>query len=450
MKGLATRLKFQVEDVIRFSTVTRELTSRWLQSQAMRIPRIDDQQRILFIKKLCSAATLTRDLHHRYTLEDLIKKNVSELTGHDIDWTQVFPHVRDRNISTAVVLKPRVSPRERGIILISFERQWIKLLHFHVAQEVRERYILVIAPSWTPPHSCGVTAFPRLYPDRVLSTISHDNDMETLPRLSQGKIIPVPLLASNWVVPENFEPLPHEQRDVDIIMVATFGKYKRHHALLQAMAKLPRSLRVLLIGIKGDDLDADGIRALARAFGVESMLIDVRAEDYAETMQAFCRSKISVITSKREGSCQVVVESMFANTPVGILENAELGSRKYVNHHTGGLLREDRLAEDIMALLDRSSSMSPRDWVMDHAVDCIGSTHTLNGALRDFALASGEEWTRDIVPHAWNPYPDILRPQDVKSLLPAYRDIESRFGLRIGLDRTRWLSEHQAPPVAKT
>jgi glycosyltransferase involved in cell wall biosynthesis len=430
-------MKFEFEDLLRFSTITRSLTSRWLQGQAMRIRGTDDLQRILRIKKLCSAATLTRDPEHRSKLENLIHSTVGELSGQKIDWTPIYPRVGDRKVQTAAILKPWVSPRERGVLLISFERQWIKLLHFDCASAVQERYILVLGPSWTPPHSCGVTAFPSMYPDRMFSTISHDNDMDTLPRLSK-KITPVQLLASNWVVPDEFLPLPREQRDVDIVMVATFGKYKRHHALLRALSRMPKTIRVLLIGTNGDDLDADGIRALARAWGVEDMLVDVRGEDYAGTTRAFCRAKISVIMSRREGSCQAVVESMYANTPVGILSDAELGSRKYVNEHTGGLLRGKHLGEDILALLDRSHSMSPRDWVMDHRLSCYDSTRILNDTIRDQALADGEEWTCDIVPHAWNPYPEIVLPRDKESLRPEYRDFHTRYGLGIGFDQKRW------------
>jgi len=436
MKGLATRLKFQVEDFLRFSTAARTLTSHWIQTQAMRLPCGDDQQRILRIQRLCSAATLTRDLDHRGRLEALIRESADEIDGRDIHWHMAYPYVGDRKIHSAALLKPWVSPRERGVLLISFERQWIKLLHFHCADEVRERYILVLGPSWTPPHSLGVTVFPKLYPDRMLSTISHDNDMETLPRLSP-RIAPVALLASNWVLPEDFSPLPHSQRDVDIVMVATFGKYKRHHALLGALRRMPRTVRVLLIGTNGE-LDAEGIRALARSFGVENMLVDVRTEDYRGTARAFCRARISVMMSKREGSCQAVVESMFADTPVGILENAELGSRKYVNPHTGGLLRESHLAEDIMTLLGRSGSMAPRQWVVEHDLCCRSSTRVLNEAIRRFAIDSGEEWTRDIVLHAWNPYPEVVQPEDRESLWPAYRDFKSRYGITLGLAPGRW------------
>jgi glycosyltransferase involved in cell wall biosynthesis len=437
MIGLAKRLKLQLDDELRFSGVTRTLTSRWLQIQAMRIRGKDDLQRMLRIKKLCAAATLTRDLEQRNKLEHMIQATVGELGSQKIDWTPIYPRVADSRVNTAAILKPYVSRRERGVLLISFERQWIKLLHFDCAQAVQERYILVLGPSWTPPHSCGVTAFPKLYPDRMFSTISQDDDMNTLPRLSE-KIIPVQLLASNWVVPDQFSPLPRQQRDVDIVMVATFGKYKRHHALLRAMSRMPKTVRVLLIGTNGDDLDAAGIRALARAWGVEDMLVDVRSEDYAGATRAFCQARISVIMSKREGSCQAVVESMYGNTPVGILSDAELGSRKYVNEHTGAFLREKHLAEDILALLDRSYSMSPRDWVMDNKLSCYDSTRILNDTIRDQAVSNGEEWTKDIVPHAWNPYPEIVLPQDTESLRQEYRAFHARYGLSIGFDPARW------------
>jgi glycosyltransferase involved in cell wall biosynthesis len=438
MRGLVTRLRFELEDQLRFSTMAHRFFSRRWRRQGLAMPDATDQQRINRVKKLCSAATLSPDRNARRNIETMILETVASIDGSSIDWSETYPDIGNPHLHSAAILKPYVSPREKGVVIISFEKQWIKLLIRGNAREIADRYTVIIGPSWTPPHTCGVTIFPKLFPEPVFSTISHDNDMTTLPRLS-NRITPVPLLASNWVNPSDFAPLPQDQRDIDVVMVATFGKYKRHHALLKALARMPRTIRVQLVGTDNDDLGASGVHKLACAYGVEDRLVAVGAENYDGVARAFCRAKVSVIMSRREGSCQAVIESMFADTPVGILENAELGSAKYVNDHTGRMLREEHLAEDIMDMLARAASFGPRSWVMANKVSCYDSTRALNDFLRDHARRAGQEWTRDIVGHAWNPYPELL-PEDRGSMAPAYRDMFDRFGLKIGPDSQRWQS----------
>ncbi len=369
MQGLVTRLQFELEDQLRFSTMARRFFSRHWLRQGLAMPDATDQQRINRVKKLCAAATLSPDRDARHDIETLILETVASIDGSSINWSETYPDIGNPHLHSAAILKPYMSPREKGDVIISFEKQWIKLLLRGNAREIADRYTVIIGPSWTPPHTGGGTIFPKLFPEPVFSTISHDND-----------------------------------------------------------------------------LGASGVHKLARAYGVEDRLVAVGAENYDGVARAFCRAKVSVIMSRREGSCQAVVESMFADTPVGILENAELGSAKYVNDHTGRMLREEHLAEDIMDMLARAASFRPRSWVMANKVSCYDSTRALNDFLRDHARRAGQEWTRDIVGHAWNPYPELL-PEDRGSMAAAYRDMFDRFGLKIGPDAQRWQSPESGAAV---
>jgi glycosyltransferase involved in cell wall biosynthesis len=434
---LVARWRSEFEDLVHFNPAIRRAVAWAWRSRAIAGRRSDNTKQISRIRRLCSAATLTPSNGERLRIERLIREAVAGLNGQPIDWKAIYPETAKPWMFSAAILKPNVSEREKGVLLVSFEKQWTKLLCFGDAREIAARYTLIIGPSWTPPHGVGVTVFPERYPDPVFSTISHADDIAALPRLSR-RIVPLPLLASNWVDPDDFAPLPREKRDIDIVMVATFGRYKRHHALLKALSRMPANLRVQLVGTDNEDLGARGVWELARAYGVADRLVEVGAADYAGVARAFARAKVSVITSRREGSCQAVVESMFADTPVGILDGAYLGSRVYLNEHTGRFLREGRLAEDLMALLAGAAAQRPREWVMQNDVSCHASTRILNGILRDHALVAGQEWTRDIVAHAWNPYPELIRAEDKAALRGAYCDFYQRFGLQVGPDPARW------------
>src|SRR5208337_4855289 len=109
--------------------------------------------------------------------------------------------------------------------------------------------------------------FPAAFPGVLFSLISHAEEVDVLPAISPNYAV-VPLYASSWVDPRRFQPLPRSQRDVDLIMVANFAKFKRHFALFGALRHLPRQLRVLLIGQDQDGRTAETIRDEARCYGV--------------------------------------------------------------------------------------------------------------------------------------------------------------------------------------
>jgi len=125
------------------------------------------------------------------------------------------------------------------------------------------------------------------------------------------------------------------------------------------------------------------------------------------------------------------VESMFANTPVGLYEDAEVGSRVFIHSQTGRLLRHDHLAAQLKDFVESSARYEPRTWVMENGVDCVASSHTLNEALKRQAMASGGEWTEDIAPLCWRPDPQYYDRGDAERLRPCYQEIESRCGISI-------------------
>src|SRR5437870_1369079 len=83
-------------------------------------------------------------------------------------------------------------------------------------------------------------AFPAAYPKPLFSLINHEEDVDIIPQIS-AKYRMIPLYTSHWVNPENYHPRPRNERDIDIIMVAAWGKVKRHHALWQALRVVPAS-----------------------------------------------------------------------------------------------------------------------------------------------------------------------------------------------------------------
>ncbi|MBI3690706.1 MAG: hypothetical protein HY239_08650 [Mycolicibacterium aromaticivorans] len=371
--------KIELRDWLRFNPAIRSLLCRLRLATDATPPSNDPQAVARSIQRLCGAARLAPTHELLLQVEARLHERVRALDASRLDWREFEPDITDRRIPKAVVLKPRVSEREKGVVLFSFEYQWARLLRGVDLKEFSRSYAVVLAPTWSPPHSLVNCVFPEVFPEKVFSLISNRNDLEHFPRIS-AKNVMVPLFASNWVNPALYQPVPFERKDVDIFMLANFGEYKRHFALFKALRDLPRSLRVLLIG----------------------------------------------------QSCVAVVESLFANTPVGLYEDAIIGSRYFINEHSGRLLQHDNLAGQLKDFLSAAHRFSPRQWALETKIDSPGSTATLNRVLRENAVAAGQEWTQDIAVHHWRPDPVLLLDSDRARLRPAQEDIERRFGLKIG------------------
>jgi glycosyltransferase involved in cell wall biosynthesis len=348
-----------------------------------------------------------------------------------VDWTEFVPKVADPYLPKGVVLKPCLGPDEPGVIFISFEVQWAKLLRLADRAQFARRYTLVLAPS-SSPHNLVNYVFPNAWPGTVFSLISNPEDVDVLPRVSD-RLHVVPLYASHWVNAALFRPVPRRDRPFDLVMVAGFGKVKRHHALFAALRRMPPDLRVLLVGQDQDGRTADAIHALARWYGVAGRYTLRANLSYAEVTEALCQARASVVLSRREGSCVVTAESLLADTPAALLDGARIGSRVFLYEETGRLLRPGHLAHDLTAFVREAERYEPRRWA-EGRIDCVTSTRALNDHLRRHALAHGQAWTQDIAPLQWSPNPELARAADRELVAAERRLIRAQFGLRIGPD----------------
>jgi glycosyltransferase involved in cell wall biosynthesis len=323
-----------------------------------------------------------------------------------------------------------VSEREKGVVFVSFDYQMARLAKARNLRQFAERYTLVLSPQWSPQHSISCYLFPRLYSEPIFCLISNPRDLEYFPRISE-KYKMIPLYASSWVDPKEFNPVPFAEKTIDIFMLANFAKYKRHHALFAALGDLPREYRIVLFGQRETGRTKETVLDEAGAFGVRDRF-EVRENVTDEELHhCFVRAKTSLILSRREGSCVAVVESMFANTPVGLYEDAEVGSRVFINEHTGRLLKHENLAAQLREFVESAAQYEPRKWVMENGVDCVSSSSILNQALKQDALSNGGEWTEDIATMRWRPNPQYYDPQDAERLRPCYEEIEMSCGLNI-------------------
>jgi glycosyltransferase involved in cell wall biosynthesis len=430
VRGWFGRARITAEDRLRHDAAVRAASARALAYRALRRSDGSAAGEARVIAGLCDAVRAAWPTPYAWTLEERIRERVERLKGRDLDWGSLVPGAAELRLAKAVALKPWISDREKGVVFISFENQWAKLLTLPNVEEFAARYTLVLAPGWSPPHSLVNVLFPARYPGRIHTLISNAEDLETFARIAPN-VTPLPLYASSWVDPRLFKPLPRSRRDVDLLMVANFGKFKRHFALFRALQSMPRGLRVTLVGQSQDARDAGSILAEADLYGVRDRFTLLRDVPYERLAELFCRSRATVVLSRREGSCVVVAESLFADAPCALLRGAAIGSRAFLNDQTGVLLDERDLAAELVRFVERVDDFRPREWA-ESRISCVESSRVLNEALKESALCAGEDWSEDIATLAWAPDPVLPRAADHARVERAYLDLEKRFGLTFG------------------
>lgn len=424
------RWRLELEDRLRYSPRVRRGACR-LKLWRIPAPTPGDTQSIArTITALCTAARFADDPEIERELQQRIADLATQLDPARLDWREFVADFDQPSLRKAAILKPWVGPREKGVLFISFETQWIKLLRPANFRELAERYTIVVAPSFSPPHVLITYAFPAIFPGPVFTLISNPKDLDVFPRMSPN-LIAVPLYASSWVNPALFTPLPKSERTHDLLMVANFAKFKRHFAFFSALRSMPRDLRILLIGQDQDGRTAETIRETARWYGVADRFTLLSHLPYREIPRHYCSARASVVLSKREGSCVAIAESLFADAPAAMLQEAGIGSRVFINEQTGRFLDGAHLARDLTDLVASAARYSPRAWA-EANISCFRSTQTLNDVLKRSARERGQDWTLDIAPLQWSPDPLLVHAEDRVRMASERADIAARFSLEIG------------------
>ena len=337
---------------------------------------------------------------------------------------------RPRNqLHCSLVLKEPGSNGEKGVLYSSFESNWVRLVEHENAARFFSEYYLVGASSGSPIDCGSMAQFTGLSRDPVFIGISNPGDVPIC-RLYGPVVEPVEIMACDWQDPADYRPAARAGRRIDVLMVANWLAVKRHWLLFEALRDMPRNLRIVLVGRAGQGRTEQTILEEARAFGARQDL-EIHSEiPPAQVRELQCDARISVLLSYREGSCVAPVESMFADTPVAMMRDAHIGSKAYVNEHTGAIVERRGLARSLMAFLERSDTFRARQWALDH-ITCHHSTRKLNEQLSRHAAKTGVPWTRDIVPMCWRYVPCCTRAEDEPQVRAGAERLWTEHGIQI-------------------
>src|SRR5260370_13961410 len=190
MLSYCKRRWLEIEDWLRYHPRIRHSICRYKLWRS----RGQDAQSIV---QLCAAARLADDDELERQIQERIVERVCQLDLSRLDWAERVPDFHDPRIYKAAILKPWLGPNENGVIFISFEGQWVRLLNQKNLREFADRYTVVIAPS-SSPHNFVNYVFPLAYPGPICMLISNPHDLEVLPLVS-SRLVVVPLYSPQCV-----------------------------------------------------------------------------------------------------------------------------------------------------------------------------------------------------------------------------------------------------------
>jgi glycosyltransferase involved in cell wall biosynthesis len=301
------------------------------------------------------------------------------------------PHDLFRDL---MVLKS-ATPREKGVILLKYARTFSATVALLDVNRLVERYRFVLEPCWAG--YCDPALLMFFTPGHpVLVQCFTDEDLEFVRSVGEP-FVPLRQGPADWVDASIFEPPAEIDKPYDLVMVANWGRHKRHATLFKALGQVrERPVRVLLIGFPWAGRSADDVRREAAACGPNVTVQVIEKLPQAELARYVTRSKVFVFLSKKEGDNKALVEAMFANVPAIVYRHSVGGARSRVNEFTGVLADDDELPATIRFMLDHYRDFAPRQWATDNT-GSRAATRILDAALRQVARAQGEPYEHSIV-----------------------------------------------------
>jgi glycosyltransferase involved in cell wall biosynthesis len=302
-----------------------------------------------------------------------------------------------RLIGSRMLVVKTWRPGERGVLVVDYTYVFPLLAGLFDLAKIAERYVIVLEPSWSDSCTPELLLFTR-FDFRVLVQTIEPRDHDLFERLA-GNCSCVRTAPNWWVDHRIMAPRPSGVRDIDVVMVAAWARFKRHWRFFRVLADLRKRghrLKVALVGYRGDLSRAD-IEDQARYFGVRDQLqlFERLAADRVGALLS--RSKIHVVWSRREGANRAVIESMLAGVPVIVREGLTYGHRyPYINPQTGQFVPEAGLGDAMLEMIAERDRYAPREWILAN-MTAEKATAILQDRVREQTLAMGEPWTKGLV-----------------------------------------------------
>lgn len=287
-------------------------------------------------------------------------------------------------------------PNERGALVLDYNYTFPIFVRSFDLARVSERYQLYIEPSWSGLLNEEVLSL-TLYPDKLLCAAFEPRDFQALKSI-QSNLVPVKLGGNCFVDEKFFVPDARQKKIYDLIMVAAWGKYKRHAAFFECLARLRQrlpQLRVALIGYDAD-LTQEDVQKLAIRHSVNECIDYFERIPATEVRDLLRKSRINVLWSRREGTPRTPVEGLAVDVPLILREGFNYGHKyDYINQRTGRFANETNFAHVVEEMLQSYDQFAPRSWFLDNLAASV-STQKLEAEFREMAAGNGETFSEPV------------------------------------------------------
>jgi glycosyltransferase involved in cell wall biosynthesis len=325
----------------------------------------------------------------------------------------------------AMVLK---SPREgeKGVLLLQYSYTFPLFARRFDIEKVAARYHIVLEPDWSGFCDPNILSYSR-YRFPVFVQGFEPRDAQFITGLGSNLVV-VPTSTNWWVDHRLFRPLPGAKKEFDLVMVAGWGAYKRHHRFFRALSVLKRKghrSRALLLGYPVG-LTKDDLLREAAYYGLLDQLEFHEWVPYEKVNEFVNRAKVNIIWSRKEGVNRAIIEGMFAGVPCLVREGFNYGYHyPYINPQTGCFAAENRLPDKLLWMTENYRQFAPREWVAAN-MTCQRATEILSGVIARTAAARGEPWTGGLAVKVNKLHNmDYWEPEDAGRFGPDYQFLRS-------------------------
>nr|WP_136251730.1 glycosyltransferase [Ningiella ruwaisensis] len=270
----------------------------------------------------------------------------------------------------------------KGVLIIKYSYYFPLFIRLYNVKAVAENYHIILEPSWAG--FCDLNLLSYLqFPFPVFVQAYEKRDKQFLEALNSN-LIPLDVGPSWFINHENFNlPTENSVRDIDIIMVAAWARYKRHKEFFNAIknlkAQMPE-LKIFLIGYPVD-MTKSQVLDIAKQAGFEhnvTILEWITPEEVADHQR---RAKVNVLWSKFEGNNRAIIEGMFSNTPVVLRRGHNYGEHyDFINEQTGCFADEANLSQTLLSMIQSQEKFEPRNYVMEHR-NCIRAAKIMGDTI---------------------------------------------------------------------
>ena len=266
-----------------------------------------------------------------------------------------------------IILSPP-EKEKKGVLLIKFTIYFVYLSLIFDLNKLFKNYILVLEPSFCGYFNPAILCLMG-HSAPIIIQASEKVDYEFIKGLDSN-LIPVDIGANYWVDDRVFFPIDNTDKIYDIIMVSLWADFKRHYHLFQALSKCKNrdDIRVCLVGMPWPN-SLEDIRGLARYYNVDHCIESFENISQEGVNTLLNKSKACLLLSRKEGFNKSIIESMYADIPVFLLEGFNYGQHyHYINQQTGSFIPSSGLSEFIENVDStlQNGRFSPNEWISSH------------------------------------------------------------------------------------